>query len=175
MTTTTNNTLSIETNLILDSFISGSGKTNDIGSGFKVSDKIKIDGLSLWLNGFNITFVNEAHKNAFITNMVYKGLKDLPLSQLEKTCSHISSGLFLSLNHKEAEQTLPDYTATFQAVNYTEFKRVTAKSKLYTLLFDVTPENISVLTTAGFVIHSPIVDNITYKVSGFTIELPKKD
>jgi hypothetical protein len=170
-----NNTLALDTNLILDSFTIGQGKTNDIDTSFKVSDKIKIDGLKVWCNGDNLTFISEAHKNAYFTALLYRSLKDLPQAQINKLFNHVSKG-YLSLNHKDSNsETIPDYTELFNTINSVEFKRVSPKSKLYTLLFDVNPDNITVLTEAGFVVHTPIVDNTSYKVSGFTVELPKKD
>lgn len=175
MTTNNNTELLLATNLILDSFITGQGKTNDLVSGFKVSDKLKINGLSIWYNGDILTFTSESHKQAYFTSLLYRTLKDTPQEQIKKLFNHVSKG-YLSLNHKDNNtDVLPDYTELFYTINSTDFNRVSVKSKLYNLYFDVNPENITVLSNYGFKVHSPIVDNTSYKVTGFSVELPKKD
>jgi hypothetical protein len=168
-----NNLLLTATNLKLDSFITGQGKTNDLDSGFKVSDKIRIEGLSVWCNGDTLTFADEAHKNAYFTNLLYKSVKDLPQAQIERLFSHVSKG-YLSLNHKDSNlESLPDYTNLFESINYTSFKRVSIKSKLYILEFEVNTDNVFKLIEQGFKIHSPIL-NESYNTVGFNIELPPK-
>lgn len=157
----------------LDSFTSGSGKTCDEVTGFKVSEKISLEGLELRLNGNSLTFQNESHKNAFIVSMLYRNLKDLDQEQTVKLFAHVSLG-YLSLNHKDNESMQKmDYSGLWQGINMTSMDRVSVKSKLYMCSFDCTKESISALISAGFTIHSPIMDKGTYAITGFNVEYPK--
>jgi len=157
----------------LDSFTSGSGKTNDEATGFKVSDKISLQGLELRLNGTSLLFQNEAHKNAFIVSMLYRNLKELDQEQTIKLFAHIGLG-YLSLNHKDNDTLQKmDYSGLWLAINLTAIERVSVKSKLYNCSFDCTKESISALITAGFTIHTPIMNKETYQILGFSVEYPK--
>jgi hypothetical protein len=157
----------------LDSFNSGSGKTCDDVTGFKVSEKISLQGLELRLNGTSLLFQNEAHKNAFIVSMLYRNLKELDHDQTVKLFSHIGLG-YLSLNHKDNDSLQKmDYSGLWLSINMTTIERVSVKSKLYMLSFDCTKESITALITAGFIIHSPIMDKETYAITGFNVEYPK--
>lgn len=163
-----------ETNLILDSFTVGSGKTNDESIGFKVSDKMALAGLELRLNNNSLVFKSEAHKNAFIISMLYRSLKDLSSEQISRLFEHVSKG-YISLNHKDNETIQSaDYSGLFQSVGMLSITRVSIKSKLYTLLFDTSKDNIYLLVSAGFAIHSPVLDD-TYQVIGFNVEYPKNN
>lgn len=176
MTTITQKTT---TNSILDSFTIGQGKTHDIDNNVKVSDKISLNGLSLNYNGSNLKFQSEEHMNAYFLSILYRNLKDLSLENVDKLFKHLSSGNYLSLNHRDTKQTdislFDTYKTLFDAINMVTFDRVSPKSKLYTLSYRVSLENNKLLIDSGFKIHSPIVDNTTFQVVGFTVELPTKD
>ena len=161
-----------DTNLILDSFTVGSGKTNDQTLGFKVSDKMSLAGLELRLQNHTLIFKAEAHKNAYITASLYRVLKDLSSEQVAKLFEHLSKG-YISLNHKDNDTIQSaDYSGLFQSIGVVSINRVSIKSKLYTLLFDTTKNNIYYLVSEGFIIHSPVLDD-TYQVIGFNVEYPK--
>jgi len=164
--------LEIETNERLDSFMSGSGKTNDPVTGFRVADKIKLSGLYLWLNGSSMVFESEGHKNAFVSSIFYRSFKDLNKDQLDKLFKHIEKG-YLSLNHtdKETMQKV-DYSDLWDSINMVSIDRVSIKSKLYNLIFTTSQENIVMLLNKGFTIRTPILDN-NYLTIGFSIEYPK--
>lgn len=161
-----------DTNLILDSFTVGSGKTNDESIGFKVSEKMILAGLELRLNNHSVIFKSEAHKNAFVTASLYRILKDLNSEQVSKLFEHVSKG-FISLNHKDNDTIQSaDYSGLFASIGMVSITRVSVKSKLYTLLFDTNKDNIYLLVSEGFIIHSPVLDD-TYQVIGFNVEYPK--
>lgn len=165
-------TLLNDVTLTLNSFVSGQGKTCDLETGMKVSDKIQLEGLKLWYQGNILTFKSEAHKTAYILSILYRIYKDMSEDQVIKLFDHLGKG-YLSLNHRESE-TVKDYTSLFNSINYNSVERVSAKSKLYNLLFDVKPEHITLLVAGGFKIVTPIMDS-NYSVIGFSVEYPPKD
>lgn len=175
----TTNTQKITTTSILDSFTIGQGKTHDLDNNVKVSDKISLNGLSLNYNGSNLTFQSEEHKQAYFLSILYRNLKDLSLENVDKLFKHLSSGNYLSLNHRDTKQAdvslFDTYKILFDTINMVTFERVSPKSKLYTLSYKVSLDNNKLLIDSGFKIHSPIVDNSTFQVVGFTVELPVKD
>lgn len=178
MTTTTAQNI-LTSKEILDSFTVGQGKTNDLDLNSKVSDKIALHGLTVRYQGLDLMFQSEAHKQAYFLSIFYRNLKDLSLDNVDKLFKHLNSGNYLSLNHrdiKQADTSLFDtYKVLFESINMVTFERVSPKSKLYTLSYKVSLENNKVLINSGFKIHSPIVDNSTFQVVGFTVELPVKD
>lgn len=173
------NTQKTTTANILDSFTVGQGKTNDLDNNVKVSDKISLSNLSLNYNGSNLTFQSQEHMNAYFLSILYRNLKDLSLENVDKLFRHLSSGNYLSLNHRDTKQAdvslFDTYKTLFDAINMVTFERVSPKSKLYTLSYKVSLDNNKLLIDSGFKIHSPIVDNSTFQVLGFTVELPTKD
>ena len=162
---------------ILDSFTVGQGKTNDIDLNFKVSEKIALHNLTIRYQGSDVTFQSLEHMNAYFLNIFYNTLKSKSLSDIDKLFKHLNSGNYLSLNHRDNKSevnVLEQYKSIFDIIVYTSLLRVSSKSKLYSLLYNVSLDSNKLLISNGFKLHMPIVDSNTFQVVGFNVELPPK-
>ena len=91
------NTLKQHTIQILNTFDKGQGATNNLNIKLLASE-LKVD----YLDGFyTFKFQNEAHKDAYLTMLLYKELKDKSEDYIERLFNHLGSGEYLSLNHTE--------------------------------------------------------------------------
>jgi hypothetical protein len=162
---------------ILDSFTVGQGKTNDLDLNFKVSEKIALNNLTIRYQGSNVTFQSDEHLNAYFLNLFYNTLKSKSLADIDKLFKHINSGNYLTLNHRDNKPEInivEQYAGIFDIIVYTSLIRVSSKSKLYSLLYNVSLDSNKLLIANGFKLHMPIVDDITFQVIGFNVELPPK-
>lgn len=162
---------------ILNSFTVGQGKTNDLDLNVKVSEKIALNNLTIRYQGSDVTFQSLEHMNAYFLNIFYNTLKSKSLGDIDKLFKHLNSGNYLSLNHRDNKpevNILEQYAGIFDVIVYTSLIRVSSKSKLYSLLYNVSLDSNKLLIANGFKLHMPIVDPVTFQVVGFNVELPSK-
>lgn len=176
-----NNQATIQaSNIILNNYTTGNGKTNDESTGFKVSEKLTIEGLQVSLLGDKLTFINEAHMLAFNRALYYKTFKDMSRDQLLKLFTHLSSGEYLALNHTDKTQTdinkFEDYLDLFTLIDAsTPIKE--GNSQKYKLFYKNKEVNNKLLINSKLILWEYITDIIDDKVEvvGRIISLPKKD
>jgi hypothetical protein len=138
-----------------------------------LASELKVD----YLDGFyTFKFQNEAHKDAYLTMLLYKELKDKSEDYIERLFNHLDSGEYLSLNHTEKNSKASidkyaQYKTLFDSIGVLEVRSNGKGSKLTQLLCEPTAEIITVLTKEGFNNISPLLDGFT--VIGLKCELPK--
>lgn len=156
---------------ILSSYSSGQGAT------LPIAPKIDIEGLGVsYLGGtYHISFQNASHKDAMLAMLLYKELASKNVDTLEKWVTHINSGEFLSLNHKDDTKVSIDRYAPFRQLfdhlGIVEIRSNGKGSKLVQLICSPTNETIASLTSAGFANISPLLDGLS--IIGLKAELPK--
>jgi hypothetical protein len=165
-------TLKQNTIQILNTFDKGQGSTNNINVKLLASG-LTVDYLE---GGYTFNFQNEAHKDAYLTMLLYKELKDKSADYIDRLFNHLGSGEYLSLNHtKENSKASIDkyskYKILFDRIGVIEVRSNGKGSKLTQLLCEPTAELITILTKEGFDNISPLLDGFT--VIGLKCELPK--
>jgi hypothetical protein len=159
---------------VLNAFEKGQGATKGL------SEKLIVCGLTVsYLNNLYIfNFKSEAHKDAYLTMLLYKELKDKSPSYIERLFKHLGSGEFLSLNHTDGTGTVSQvdkyaqYKPLFISLGITECRSNGKGSKLVQLLIDNPNEfTVTALVNEGFNNISPLLDG--FKVIGLKCELPK--
>ena len=168
-------TLQSDTISILDSFTKGQGATLGLHQKLLASDLI-VD----YLGGvYSFSFANDAHKDAYLTMLMYKELKDKSPDYIERLFKHLSSGEYLSLNHTDGngsaisvDKYVP-YQSLFDSLGVTEVKSNGKGSKLTQLLCEPNESTVTILSVNGFSNISPLIDG--FKVIGLKVELPKSE
>lgn len=159
---------------VLNAFEKGQGATKGL------NEKLIICGLTVsYLNGlYTFNFKSEAHKDAYLTMLAYKELKDKSPDYIERLFKHLGSGEYLSLNHTDGTGTVSQvdkYAAhkpLFVSLGITECRSNGKGSKLVQLLIDNPNEfTVTALVNEGFNNISPLLDG--FKVIGLKCELPK--
>lgn len=155
---------------ILDSFKEGQGKTFDSATGFKLTDKLNtVDGLSYNLNGAIITFVDESHKEAMFEMLFYKEHKDKAFEKVQETFTYLSSGKYLSMNHRDAasvkvsiETNIISQYPELEVLGFTRLVKSSNRSSLYILEKDVNigESDITAVTALGFTELTPVVQGL---------------
>ena len=170
--TQTAKSLKAETIRILNSFEKGQGATKDL------NDKLLVSDLSVsYLNGvYSFMFTSEAHKNAYLTMLMYKELKDKSADYISRLFEHLGSGEYLSLNHtgentKVSVDKYAAYKNLFESLGVEEVRSNGKGSKLTQLICTPTEETVTILSVNGFSNITPIVEN--FKIAGLKVELPK--
>lgn len=168
-------TLQSDTINILDSFTKGQGATLNLSQKLLVSDLI-VD----YLGGvYSFSFANDAHKDAYLTMLMYKELKDKSPDYIERLFKHLDSGEYLSLNHTDGTGSTisvdkyAPYQSLFDSLGITEVKSNGKGSKLTQLLCEPTESTVTILSVNGFSNISPLIDG--FKVIGLKVELPKAE
>jgi hypothetical protein len=168
-------TLQSDTINVLNSFVKGQGATLDLSNKLLVSD-LTVD----YLGGvYSFNFANDAHKDAYLTMLMYKELKDKSPDYIERLFKHLGSGEFLSLNHTDGTGSTvsvdkyAQYKVLFDSLGITEVKSNGKGSKLTQLICEPTPETVTTLSVNGFENITPLIDG--FKVIGLKCELPKQD
>ena len=159
---------------VLNAFEKGQGATKGL------NEKLIVCGLTVsYLNGlYTFGFKSEAHKDAYLTMLMYKELKDKSTDYIERLFKHLGSGEFLSLNHTDGNtSTIPtdkykEYKVLFESLGIEEVKSNGKGSKLTQLICEPTEETVTVLSVNGFSNISPLIDG--FKVIGLKVELPKE-
>jgi hypothetical protein len=167
-------TLQSDTINVLNSFTKGQGATLDLSNKLLVSD-LTVD----YLGGvYSFTFANDAHKDAYLTMLMYKELKDKSPDYIKRLFEHLGSGEYLSLNHTDSTGSTiqaDKYAAhkpLFASLGITECRSNGKGSKLVQLLIDNPNEfTVTALVNEGFNNISPLLDG--FKVIGLKCELPK--
>ena len=162
---------------ILDSFTSGSGKTNDLKIGYKLSEKIHINGLRVWMQGSEILFKSEQHRDAYFATLLHKEHKDKSSESRDEFFKHISSGYYVSLNHtdkkpKTVASIFDQYANKLPGI--TNIGRVGKGSKMFIAYCTPAPIIRKQLEDVGFTVHKAVVDDDTDTTIGYRIELPKE-
>jgi hypothetical protein len=167
-------TLQSDTINVLNSFVKGQGATLDLSHKLLVSDLV-VD----YLGGvYSFNFANDAHKDAYLTMIMYKELKDKSPDYIERLFKHLGSGEFLSLNHTDGNGTVSvdkyaQFKTLFDSLGITEVKSNGKGSKLTQLICEPTTETVTVLSVNGFNNITPLIDG--FQVIGLKVELPKQD
>ena len=168
-------TLQSDTISVLDSFTKGQGATLNLSQKLLVSDLI-VD----YLGGvYSFSFANDAHKDAYLTMLMYKELKDKSPDYIERLFKHLGSGEFLSLNHTDSNGSTisvdkyAPYQSLFDSLGVTEVKSNGKGSKLTQLICEPTESTVTTLSVNGFSNISPLIDG--FKVIGLKVELPKSE
>ena len=161
---------------VLNSYPKGQGATYGIDSKLLVSD-LTVS----YLNGvYSFKFRDEAHKDAYLTMLMFKELKDKSADYIQRLFAHLgdSEGAYLSLNHtSDTQKVSVDKYAIhkhlFDSLGVTEVRSNGKGSKLTQLLCEPTESTVTVLSVNGFSNISPIVEN--FKIIGLKCELPKSE
>lgn len=168
-------TLQSDTISILDSFTKGQGATLNLSQKLLVSDLI-VD----YLGGvYSFSFATDAHKNAYLTMLMYKELKDKSPDYIERLFKHLGSGEYLSLNHTDGNGSAisvdkyAQFKELFDSIGVTEVKSNGKGSKLTQLICEPTESTVTILSVNGFTNISPLIDG--FKVIGLKVELPKAE
>ena len=167
-------TLKDSTIQVLNSFVKGQGATFELDSKLLVSDL----GVN-YLNGvYSFRFSSEAHKDAYLTMLMYKELKDKSPDYIERLFKHLGSGEYLSLNHTDGNGTVSvdkyeQFKSLFDSLGVTEVKSNGKGSKLTQLICEPTESTVTILSVNGFSNISPLIDG--FKVIGLKVELPKSE
>ena len=157
---------------VLNSYPKGQGATHGIDSKLLVSD-LTVS----YLNGvYSFKFQSEAHKDAYLTMLMYKELKDKSADYISRLFEHLGSGEYLSLNHtsdtpKVSVDKYAAYKTLFDSLGITEVRSNGKGSKLTQLLCEPTESTVTVLSVNGFANISPVVEN--FRIIGLKCELPK--
>ena len=87
---------------VLNAFEKGQGATKGL------NEKLIVCGLTVsYLNGlYTFNFKSEAQKDAYLTMLAYKELKDKSPDYIERLFKHLGSGEYLSLNHTDGTGTV---------------------------------------------------------------------
>lgn len=172
--TQTQSSLKAETIRILNSFEKGQGATKDL------NDKLLVSDLSVsYLNGvYSFMFTSKAHKDAYLTMLMYKELKDKSADYIQRLFEHLGSGEYLSLNHtsenaKVSVDKYAPYKTLFDSLGVTEVRSNGKGSKLTQLICSPTPETVTILSVNGFSNITPLVED--FKIIGLKVELPKSE
>lgn len=165
-------TLKQDTIVILNSNGRGQGST------YSVSDKLLVSNLSVeYLGGvYSFNFTTDAHKDAYITMLMYKELKNKSPEYIEKLFKHLGGGEFLSLNHGVSQSTIDRYeqfSNLFAELDITRAESNGKGSKLHRLYCTPSPTLVDALALAGIITHDVLTDN--YVVVGLKVELPKDE
>lgn len=177
---------------ILNSFKEGQGKTFDSATGFKLTDKLNtVDGLTYNLNGAIVTFTDESHKEAMFQMLFYKEHKDKAFEKVVDTFTYLSSGKYLSMNHRDAasvkvssEADIISQYPELQVLGFTKLTKLSARSKVYVAFKDnVNLKDQQALNALEFVFpNTRLVDNLVLsadeetgitKSIGIKVELPE--
>lgn len=168
-------TLQSDTINVLNSFTKGQGATLNLSQKLLASDLI-VD----YLGGvYSFNFANEAHKDAYLTMLMYKELKDKSPDYIERLFKHLGSGEYLSLNHTDSSGSAisvdkyAPYQSLFDSLGVTEVKSNGKGSKLTQLICEPTESTVTILSVNGFSNISPLIDG--FKVIGLKVELPKSE
>ena len=167
-------TLKDSTIAVLNSFTKGQGAT------FELDSKLLVSNLGVnYLNGvYSFNFSSEAHKDAYLTMLMYKELKDKSPDYIERLFKHLGSGEYLSLNHTDGNGTVSvdnyeQFKSLFDSLGVTEVKSNGKGSKLTQLLCEPAESTVTILSVNGFSNISPLIDG--FKVIGLKVELPKAE
>ena len=157
---------------VLNSYPKGQGATYGIDSKLLVSD-LTVS----YLNGvYSFKFQSEAHKDAYLTMLMYKELKDKSADYISRLFGHLGSGEYLSLNHtsenaKVSVDKYAQYKNLFDGLGVEEVRSNGKGSKLTQLICTPTPETVTILSVNGFSNITPLVEN--FAIVGLKVELPK--
>jgi len=167
-------TLKQATIKILDSNDKGQGSTLSLSNKLLVSD-LGVD----YLDGLlSFKFQTEAHKDAYLTMLMYKELKDKSPDYIERLFKHLNSGAYLSLNHGTVtSQTSVDRYKQFETL-FSDLGIIRAESngkgsKLHRLYCVPSSTIVDTLALSDIVTHDVLTDN--YVVVGLKVELPKDE
>lgn len=160
---------------VLNAFEKGQGATKGL------NEKLIICGLTVsYLNGlYTFSFKSEAHKDAYLTMLAYKELKDKSPDYIERLFKHLGSGEFLSLNHTDGSASAisvdryAQFKTLFESLGISEVKSNGKGSKLTQLICEPTTETVTVLSANGFSNITPLIDG--FQVIGLKVELPKSE
>lgn len=160
---------------VLNSFVKGQGAT------FELDSKLLVAELDVnYLTGvYSFSFSSEAHKDAYLTMLMYKELKDKSPDYIERLFKHLGSGEYLSLNHTDSNGSTvsvdkyAQFKELFDSIGVTEVKSNGKGSKLTQLLCEPTESTVTILSVNGFSNISPLIDG--FKVIGLKVELPKAE
>lgn len=178
--------------VILNSFKEGQGKTFDSTTGFKLVDKLNTaDGISYNLNGAIVTFTDESHKEAMFQMLFYKEHKDKAHEKVVDTFTYLSSGKYLSMNHRDAasvkvstEADIISQYPELQVLGFTKLTKLSARSKVYVAFKDnVNLKDQQALNSLEFTFpNMKLLDNLVMaadeetgitKSIGIKVELPE--
>lgn len=166
-------TLQSDTIDVLNSFTKGQGATQDLSQKLLVSDLI-VD----YLGGvYSFSFANDAHKDAYLTMLMYKELKDKSPDYIERLFKHLGNGEYLSLNHTDGSNSTvsvdkyKEFKTLFESLGIEDVKSNGKGSKLTQLICNPSEETVTILSVNGFSNISPLIDG--FKVIGLKVELPK--
>ena len=167
-------TLKDSTIQVLNSFVKGQGATFELDSKLLVSD---LD-VSYLKGVYSFRFSSEAQKDAYLTMLMYKELKDKSPDYIERLFKHLGSGEFLSLNHTDGNGTVSvdkyeQFKSLFDSLGVTEVKSNGKGSKLTQLICEPTESTVTILSVNGFSNISPLIDG--FRVIGLKVELPKSE
>lgn len=166
---------------ILDSFTSGQGNTTGLTDKLSIKNDVTSDAILIsYLNGaYTLKLQDEHHLQAMFLMLLNKELSNKPAESLEAWIKHISSGYWLSLNHKDANapkaqvsvwQKLSKYHSLFSTLGITGAESNGKGSKMTRLLCTPNNDTVKALIDNGFSNISPIVDGLT--IIGLKCELP---
>ncbi len=156
--------------------------SNDKGQGstLSLSNKLLVSDLSVdYLNGLlSFKFQTEAHKDAYLTMLMHKELKDKSPDYIERLFKHLNSGEYLSLNHGTVTaQTSVDrykqFATLFSELGISRAESNGKGSKLHRLYCTPSPTIVDALLAVGIITHDVLTDN--YAVVGLKVELPKDE